>query len=109
MRELAKSIGSFSWALSLFGVQQLVNLAKQPVPGPGHQATADLDAVTPAVEQRLGGSFKRSFAAGDRWQRNVTDLVYGVATFEIRDPKKLGQLTVDVVQKSTTVLKSLLP
>ncbi len=109
MREFAKSIGSFSLGLSVLGAQQLANMARRPVPAPGHPSTADLDAVTHSAEHRLGGMFKRSFDAGDRWQRSVVDLAFGVATLEVRDPRKLSQLTADVVQQSATVLRNLMP
>jgi hypothetical protein len=69
--ELMKSMLRFSWAMSLFGVRNLGNLAAP------ERAASSLDAVTQATEGQLGEGLRGVFQAGDRLQQNVVDGVFG--------------------------------
>src|SRR3954447_6590877 len=65
--ESAKSALSFSWAMSLFGVQQVANLFSPKA----------FEELSHAVEAELGDVLKAAFRAGDRWQKGVVDLALG--------------------------------
>lgn len=75
MREITKSVFSFSWALTAFGTEQMLNLL---VPSPGwRRASGALDTVTRAATSQLAGPTRGLFQAGDQVQRSVVDLLLG--------------------------------
>ena len=59
MQELTKSMFSYTWAMSLFGAQQMLNLLS-----PSKAAKA-FEGVTSATERELGQSLQSVFRAGD--------------------------------------------
>jgi haloalkane dehalogenase len=81
MWDFPKAVLSFSWAMSLFGVQQMANLFTPS------KATKAFDDVTQATEAELGNLFKAAFRAGDTLQRGLVDLTFGAFTGQILDPR----------------------
>jgi hypothetical protein len=78
MREFTKAMFSFSWAMSLFSVQQLSNLLARPDPGRPKPRTAEaFDNVTCATEEQLGGFLRDTFKTGDKLQRGMVDMLFG--------------------------------
>ena len=78
MREFTKSMVSFSWAMSMFGVQQMANLLKRPDPNqPRGPATEAFDGVTRATADQLGKTLQETFRAGDKFQRGMVDMMLG--------------------------------
>lgn len=82
MHELTKSIGSLSWALSLFGIRQLASLARPT------EATRAFDEVSRAAQRELGPELRSTFEAGDRLQRGMVDLTFGLLGFDLLDPRR---------------------
>src|SRR6266576_2018107 len=80
MRDFAKSMFSFSWAMSLFGLQQTLNLVKPP------QAAKAFDSVREATTAQLGDLLSETFKAGDKVQRELVDLTLGPLTGRAFDP-----------------------
>ncbi|HBL30317.1 MAG TPA: hypothetical protein DD490_26075 [Acidobacteria bacterium] len=72
MREITKSIASFSWAMSLFGARQLANLMRPS------EAAESFDAVTRATEHHLGETLRSAFQMGDRLQRGMVDIAFSM-------------------------------
>ena len=72
MRELTKSVFSASWAMSLFGVQQMVNLAD-----PARAARA-FDSVAQAAVTGFDGVTRAAYETGDRLQRQMVDATLGL-------------------------------
>lgn len=107
MRELTKSIGSFSLAFSLFGVEQLTRLAQRPVPTAGHPTTTGLDAMAQSAENELKGPLKNAYQAGDRLQRSVVELAWGFATLKVLDPRQLVTLSTEVARQSASAATQL--
>ncbi len=70
MRELARSMASFSWAMSLFGVEQMTNLMSP------RRAVKAFGAVTRTAEEALGPGLRSAFRAGDRLQQAMVDLSF---------------------------------
>ena len=68
MRELTKAFFSASWAMSLFALQQTVNLARP------RKAAKALDDVADAAAAGFDGVTKAAFETGDRIQRQMVDL-----------------------------------
>jgi hypothetical protein len=99
MRELTKSMFSFSWDVSLFGLQQLVNLSAPS------RATKAFDNVTEAAEEVLGDLFKATFRAGDNLQRGLIDLTLAVLTLQPFNPSRGTSMASEVLQPSATILQ----
>jgi hypothetical protein len=72
MRELARSMASFSWAMSVFGVQQMTNLMSP------RRAVDAFDAVTRQAEEALGPGLRAAFRTGDRMQAAMMDLSFSL-------------------------------
>ncbi len=72
MRELAESLASFSWAMSLLGVEQMTNLIAPP------RAATAFGAVARSAEGQLGPTLRSAFESGDRLQRAVVDAAFGL-------------------------------
>jgi hypothetical protein len=72
MREFSKSLFSFSWAMSLLGVEQMANLASP------RRAVDALGAVARSAEGTLGPGLRAVFQTGDRMQKTMVDLSFGL-------------------------------
>jgi hypothetical protein len=102
IRDLTKSMLSFSWAISLFGVEQLTNtLLPQSPSQPNHRATTAFDAVTHATEEQLSGVLKGVFKAGDQLQRGMVDLMLGFLSLEASNPSQMMRMTSDIMRQTT--------
>jgi hypothetical protein len=71
VRELTKSLLSFTWSMSVFGLSQAVNLLSP------QRAASAFDDVTRRTEEQLGSLTRSIFSAGDRFQRSLVDLTFG--------------------------------
>ncbi len=94
MRELTKSLFSFSWVMSLFGGQQTVNLTD-----PGKAARA-FDAVTAAATKEFDGITSAVFQTGDRLQRQMVDVAFSVFSPTALDPSQILRTTSDCLRQS---------
>lgn len=102
IRDLAKSMISFSWGMSLFGVKQSVNLLTPQSPSqPTHKATAAFNSVTQATEEQLGGTLKGVFKAGDQLQKGMVDMMSSCLTLEIFNPSQMMRMTSDMMKQAT--------
>jgi hypothetical protein len=91
MREVAKSMLGFSWAVSLFGVQQMARLVTPSSVSPEAMAT-QLDDASRALQGFLTESVAQQFRAGDEWQRRVVDALFDAASLQVVDPRKLTEM-----------------
>jgi hypothetical protein len=94
MRELTKSLFSFSWAMSLFGVQQLVNLTNPD------KAALAFDAVADAAAEGFEGVTKTAFQTGDRLQRQMVDAALCMFSRDALDPSRLMRTASDTLRQS---------
>ena len=122
MRELAKSMVGFSWAVGLFGIQQMTR-AMTAGSEPPAQTAAELDEVAQAAEQHLSEPFARQFQAADQWQRKLVDVFFDAASlrsFDARsvassfdprpmidtvDPRRVIQGGVELMGRSVSILR----
>jgi hypothetical protein len=122
MRELAKSMVAFSWAVGLFGFQQLTKVMT-PAAEPPDVTAAQLDDVARAAERHLSEQYAQQFRAGDEWQRRIVDALFDAAsmrsfdprsvaaTFDPRpmmndvDPRRVIQSGVDLLQRSVNMVR----
>ena len=89
MRELTKSMVGFSWAVGLFGIQQVTRVLSAGTE-PAARTAAELDEVTQAAERHLSEPFARQFRAGDRWQRRLVDVCFDAAALRTFDPRSVA-------------------
>jgi len=94
MRELTKSLFSFSWAMSLFGIQQTANLMS-----PEKVAKA-FDSVSEAACEQFTDAVKTTFKAGDKLQRSALDLTMGGMTRDSANPNKWLRMASDAAKQS---------
>lgn len=94
MRELTKSILSFSWAMSLFGIQQTTNLMSP------EKAAEAFDSVTEVTGEQFGDALKTAFRAGDKLQRNAIDMTIGMVTDQAVNPNKWMRMASDAAKQS---------
>jgi hypothetical protein len=81
MREFIKSLVSFSWAVSLFGVRQLQNvLAPRDPDLPACRAAAAFEAVAQATEEQLSGPIKEIYRTGENLQRDMVNMMFRAFT-----------------------------
>jgi len=103
MRDLTKSMISFSWVTSLFGVQQMANLLSLD------KATESINKVTDATKKELGGATEASFRAGDNLQRGLVDLTFSMLSPQILNPNTWIKMTSDAAQQTMRVLGQVIP
>jgi hypothetical protein len=70
-RELTKSVLSFSWALSLLGIKQVVNLGRS-----GQNGGDPFGPVTQVAVTQLDESMKGIFRSGDNLQSRMVDVAF---------------------------------
>ena len=103
MRDFTKSILSFSWALSLFGVQQAAN-ALSP-----SKAAGSFDKVTDATKQELCGVTEATFRAGDSLQRGLVDMTFNAFSPQALNPSDWIKVTTDVARQTFGALGQMMP
>jgi hypothetical protein len=75
MRDLTKSMLSFSWGMSVFGLRQMADLL---MPQSWGSAASRFDAVTQNASGQLGSWSQSMFKAGDNLQRGMVDMMFGM-------------------------------
>lgn len=98
MREFTKSMTSYTWAMSLFGLQQMFNVFRPA------KAAESFNHVTKATEEELGGALKAAFRAGDNLQKGLVDVSFGVLTLGMLD-RGGAQATSDVARQTGEALR----
>jgi len=101
MRELTKSMLSFSWAMPLYGMKQMLNMSMpQDMSRPFDKAAEGFASVTDAMRGQLGPTIKGLFDAGDRIQRGLVDLMFSVVPAGSMDPNTWMRTGSEVMQRS---------
>lgn len=90
MREVAKSMLGFSWAVSLFSVQQMAKLMTPSSASPETMAS-QFDEASRAVQELLTDTVAQQFRAGDEWQRKMVDALFDAASLQA-DTTKIGEM-----------------
>src|SRR5947208_3091697 len=97
MVELLKSIGSFSWAAGLYGVQQLVNLL--PPAHPSKTKAANYILTTTILEQfNAYPLFVGIEELGGEAARATADLVFDVLQLKPLDPRWLRRRSEQLIR-----------
>jgi len=104
MREFTKSMVSYSWAMTLFGAQQILNVF-QPA-----KAAESFDSVTKATEEEFADALKATFHAGDELQKGFVDVTFGALTLGMLDgsgatsPSGMAQQTGEAFRQGGRVV-----
>jgi len=98
MREFTKSMTSYTWAMSMFGLQQMINVFR-----PG-KATESFNHVTKATEEEFGDALKATFRAGDNLQKGLVDVTFGVLTLGMFNRGGSGT-TADIARQTAEALR----
>jgi hypothetical protein len=99
MRELTKSMLSFSLAMPLFGMKQMMSMAMpQDASRPWGHAEEGFDAVTAAAQRQLDGAWASAWKTGDQLQRQMVDLMFCAFSGDAWNPNRWLRMTSDVMQ-----------
>ena len=98
MREFTKSMTSYTWAMSLFGLQQMFNVFR-----PG-KATESFNNVTKATEEEFSEALKATFRMGDNVQKGLVDVTFGILTLGMFD-RGGARATADVARQTGEALR----
>lgn len=105
MREVAKAMFGFSWAVSLFGAQQIAALMAPSSETQGTTA-AKFDEASRALQGFLSDNASKQFQRGDEWQRRVVDAIFDAAQLRNLDAGRMMQTGVDMARQSFEAVKT---
>jgi hypothetical protein len=105
MRELTKSTLSAGLAMSLFGMQTMMNVFRRPPASGPNPAQEGMDAVTQAMVDQTGATLREAFQAGDRAQRRLVDLSFQIMTLGLMRPGR-GMSTMSGMTQQATGMMS---
>ena len=106
MRELAKSAVRYTWAMSLFGVQQAANvLTPASLRQPTRRANSAFFSVKQAAEVQFEDIVFAAYQVGDEVQRGLTDIFFDALTLQAFHPNYLSNLTSAVIEQSQDTLQ----
>lgn len=107
MRDLTKATFGYTWAMSLFGLQQASNLlAPRDRAGRTREANAAFYSVTQAAENEFDSLLFGAFQIGDEVQRGLTNLFFDALTLRALDPRYVSNLTSQVAAQSQDTLRA---
>ncbi len=103
MRDLARSMIRFSWAMSVLGARQAANLL---APRQGWDRSAEaFDAVSHAAAEEMGETMKSVYQAGDRLQSGMVDTVSRMFGGGWSEPGKVMNQAWESVDRTWTGVK----
>src|ERR1041384_789721 len=94
IRDLSKSITSYAWAMSVYGVQQMFNLMSP------QKAAESFDKVTGVAVNEMGRTLRDTFQVGDRIQRGMVDMMMGGLGMFGMDPGQWVKRGSSILQQS---------
>ncbi|HMB52677.1 MAG TPA: hypothetical protein VKU40_05135 [Thermoanaerobaculia bacterium] len=101
MRELAKSIGSFSWAMTLYGARQLGTMMNPDTWTRPDDAAASFEPLTRAAAGELDGPFGGAWENGDRLQRAAVDGAFSALdALGPFDPRRFATTGATMMQRT---------
>jgi len=106
MRDLTKSFFSFSWTMSLLGLEQLTNLLSEDRSGNRRERMAKaFDAVTDATVEQLGERTSSLYESGNKLQCETIDLMFDLSRPEELKPKKVVDRAADLVESTADAMR----
>jgi hypothetical protein len=108
MRELTKSTLSAGLAMSLFGMQTVMNVFRMSRNGGPNPAQQALDAVTQAMVDQTGNALRETFQVGDKVQRGLVDMTFRFLTLAPLRPGGGMSMMSGMTQQATGTLSRLM-
>ena len=120
MREVAKSMVGFSWAVSLFSLQQVAKLVT-PSSEPANAAAQEFDELSRAVQSHFSAPVAERFRAADEWQGRLVDAMFDAVALgpariaasvdprtvaDAIDPRRVVRNSVDFVTRSVDTIRA---
>jgi hypothetical protein len=108
MRELAKSMMRFGWAMSLFGMDQLATLVSKPDEDEESQeekVSASFDDVSATTGSQFSGRAQNLYESGDKFQCEMVDLVFDFFSAESWSPREVMNRAADLAESSADALR----
>ncbi len=106
MRGVAKSFASFSWAMTMFSIEQLTNLVSEERSGNRKERLINgFDSLTDATSTMLGERTRSMYDAGARLQQDLVDLTFDVCRPENWSPEKVLDRAADLAESSADALR----
>jgi hypothetical protein len=84
LRDLAKSMMSCAWAISVFGMRQMTSLLSAPGNAQAKKLAQAVDKLTDAATATFDDSTQTIYRAGTSIQNAVIDVTLGGAIFDAR-------------------------
>src|SRR6202790_3818752 len=84
LRDLAKSMMSCAWAISVFGMRQMTGLLSAPGQARAKELAQAVDQVTDAATATFDDSTQTIYRAGTSIQNAMIDVTLGSAIFDAR-------------------------
>ncbi len=72
---------SYTWAMSILNMQQMVNLVTSGQGGDTGEASKALDRATELAAQSMPEPMRSTFRGADRLQREMMDLIFSSGSF----------------------------
>lgn len=104
MRNLAKSMFRFTWAMGILGVDQVTQLVSRD--RDWRRSTHSLDAVSHAASSQLGGTLKKVYDAGDHLQEGMIESVSSLAGASASDPRKAMNESWEKLDRTWSTVRS---
>jgi hypothetical protein len=110
MRDVAKSMLGFTWAMSMFGMQQMVRMAGLADQTQRERTAADFDEVAQSLRQHMSSATAERFQKGDEWQRRMVDTVFDAAAnprtlVQDADPRRMVDAGREVLARGVDAVK----
>jgi len=80
MREFTKSVFSYAWSSSLFGLQQAAQLLRPDGWRQNNRAIESFERIAKVTAEEMGEAARGTFRFGDDMQRKGVDIMFGFLT-----------------------------
>jgi hypothetical protein len=95
MRDLTKSLISYGWATSLFGIQQAMNMFVPWQPGQEHPMAKGFNGVSAATVDSLQPPMRGMYDAGENFQRSMVNMF-----FDVMDPTRWMGMSTQMMDQA---------
>lgn len=108
MRELTKSMMRFSWAMGVFGMDQLSTLISKDEDDEESQetkVTTSFDEVSDTTGSRMSSRAKNLYESGEKFQTEMVDLVFDFFSADSWSPREVLNRAADMAESSAEALR----
>ena len=104
MRNLAKSMFRFTWAMGILGVDQMTSMISPD--RDWKRSTHSLDTVSRAASNQLSDPLRKVYDAGDHLQEGVIESVSTLANASASDPRKAMNESWEKLDRTWSTVRS---